>query len=318
MKLEVNSDCSLAASRAASPSPKYRKQKNKICKKATKSTENIEVKLNEKREGDEGGRKRRKMKKQLERERARKELGHQDVDMHSLPEMAESKTVEVRKLCEDTPCPSVETNTDVVMAAATDSHPRQSFRYDTPVSYDRSHPTSPKNIQCHPSFKMDVLIVRPMRRLSPRLEDITTITSPPHIKTGTALLGLIKSRAGRLQSQITAFEIQIQKAQKSFSALANSRGTQSGQHLELRTRIEMIEKVLKLLTDNWTEVLVMEYALRDTFDEDETARLDGRLGNIKGELEDMAEACKGRMTELMMEVSPDAARKSTMEVPGES
>ncbi|KAF1950369.1 hypothetical protein CC80DRAFT_578285 [Byssothecium circinans] len=168
-----------------------------------------------------------------------------------------------------------------------------------------NRPTTPQPIS---KLHTDNLTITPLRRKSPQLEAITTSSSPTHLKAATSLLSLLGTRVSRLQSQLFAFETQLQNVR---NALMPTTGNAPAEDLreELTRRREGLEEILLLVTAHLNEVLVMQYALRDVVDEE------GREGVVRG----VAEVWKDfgvvrrvfeeRLAEGMAKVSKDAVKR---------
>lgn len=166
----------------------------------------------------------------------------------------------------------------------------------------RRYTTPPPTQRCP-----DDLTITPMRRTSPQLEDIVSITSPKPLRSATALLATLRARGTHVQTQISAFESAVSDVQNNLQTLPTN--THASKLAQLSSRIGAFEEIIALASQHWNELFTLEYALRDVIDE-ESGDLGSYLGKVGRSFGKMVRRFDRKVEGIMGEISKRAAERA--------
>ncbi|KAJ4301099.1 hypothetical protein N0V90_003189 [Kalmusia sp. IMI 367209] len=155
---------------------------------------------------------------------------------------------------------------------------------------------------------LDALFITPTRRRSPQLEDIVSITSPPHIKTAASMLLNLKKRTVHLNVQISILNQYL----VSIRTKASSSHVNEPTH-NLASKIKLLEEIITAMEEHSNEVFMMEFALRDVTDE-RGGDLMECLNGTENELAESVRLYEKNVRALMERLDPEAVGKTLQEM----
>lgn len=149
------------------------------------------------------------------------------------------------------------------------------------------------------------LSVKLMRPTNLQIETIVTDGSPQHIESAANMIVLFQIRQAHIQSQLSSFEELIRKERSLLSEQVMSSSPCHQEHL--LTRIEALEEITALASEHCYEPLVMEYALRDVVDEEESKAINGHVQKTQTEAREAVEAYGSGLWQLLIKGWPEVA-----------
>lgn len=170
-------------------------------------------------------------------------------------------------------------------------------------------PSTPKRQMTVPN--PDELLVTPMRPTSPRLEAIVSVTSPRHITAAAEFLLSLKARGTSIQNQAAIFKARLVNTQACVDELASTK--RLSERKELARSKECLEEIVLLMDTHWSDLFVLEHALRDIIDE-ESGDLIKCLTDVEREFSDLAKGYRKKIVDLLRELDTDVAGKAVWEM----